>query len=97
MIMEWISIKDQPPEKEGSYLVYLTVRGRGRWKVARFNTSSPQKKPHFYANQTFSAKDITHWMPLPEPPQDPLDQFGMGRREYASKDEMLDQFPEKQS
>ncbi len=70
--MKWISMKERAPSSEGQYLVALYLKRNGRWycriKVARFGTSYPQKKPHFYANQTFKAKDISHWMSLPDLP-----------------------------
>ena len=66
--MEWINVKDRLPTKMGSYLVCIPRGSRVKMKVAAFNASANQKTPHFYGNQTFTAKEITYWMPLPEPP-----------------------------
>lgn len=72
---EWISIKDQLPPCEGQYLVFVqSLHNDGilstRMKVSRFNKGINHKKSHFYGNDTYSAKDITHWMLLPNPPND---------------------------
>lgn len=72
---QWIRVKDRLPTQEGQYLVVVCHLNclnhvRQRMKVARFNKSGEHKKAHFYGNQTFRAKDITHWMPLPKPPKE---------------------------
>lgn len=76
--VNWISVEERLPEKEGHYLVYVqTPYGdiiRRRMKVARFNKGANHKKLHFYTNQTYSYKDITHWMELPPPPH-PIDEM----------------------
>jgi hypothetical protein len=70
--MEWISVKDQLPSSAGQYLVFVKSLHNGfisaRMKVARFNKGNNHKKSHFYANETYKTKDITHWMSLPNPP-----------------------------
>lgn len=61
---EWISVKDRLPEKTGLYLIY----------EQKYN---PMMETCFYSNCSgwqygFSDSDaelITHWMPLPEPPE----------------------------
>lgn len=73
---EWIKITDRPPAESGQYIVFLKVWDRHckkffpRIKVARFNRGTSHKNPHFYGNQSFSASDISHWMPLPEMPKE---------------------------
>lgn len=60
--MEWISVKDRLPETGKNVLVVVKgevhegVLGMVFWTVP--NAES-------YCN-----KDVTHWMPLPEPPVD---------------------------
>lgn len=66
--MDWISVKDRLPCEEGQYLVYLEVKGRPSIKVSRFNRGVNHKRPHFYSNNSYSVKDITHWMHLPSIP-----------------------------
>lgn len=74
--MEWISVKDRLPEKEGDYLVYTYVEDQ---YVCRFsNINYHKRKPvmEFRVNceccyaedDDFKSSDVTHWMPLPKPP-----------------------------
>ena len=69
---DWISIEEKLPPLDGQYLVFISYIRDGniykRIKVARFNKSTNHKISHFYGNQTFKTKDITHWMPLPSAP-----------------------------
>lgn len=51
---EWISVKDKLPDTTGNYLVY-----NGAVIYCSFLNSNKQWN---------SWSDITHWMPLPEPP-----------------------------
>lgn len=52
----WISVKEQLPEEQKDVLVYLK---RGGCAVDYFIPSR---------NDKWGYKDVTHWMPLPEPP-----------------------------
>ncbi len=55
---EWISVKDRLPE-EGSYVLVFVNLGYGY----TIGTS-------LYLNKSFKMdENITHWMPLPEPPK----------------------------
>jgi len=66
MTDKWLSVKDRFPEKSGSYLasdgdtvaeLHFETRGRLRlWLEPSGKPSEP-------------IDDITHWMPLPEPPK----------------------------
>lgn len=68
--MEWISVKERLPEHGARILLYLpdpdgvpyVVLGYyGRWAdIVLSFTSNPA--------QHFSYADVSHWMPLPEPP-----------------------------
>ena len=64
---EWVSVEDELPARDGVYLVF-TMRGS-------------VTTAHFYAEKTFSDghrrsanwqgnRKVTHWMPLPEPPEE---------------------------
>lgn len=62
-MMEWISVKDHPPEKEGRYLVYVPWHDNHGWcgvSTWRFNN---YKKPNF------DDTNATYWMPLPDAPK----------------------------
>lgn len=54
---EWISVKDRLPSEDGNYLVYC-----GLLSVDSFSVDMK--------DFVFRDGNITHWMPLPEPPTD---------------------------
>lgn len=62
---EWISVKDRLPEKNKN--VILAVEGLtyqvcyGFYECSMFHI--------FYTNGAFPNNRVTHWMPLPEPPE----------------------------
>ena len=62
--MDWINVKDRLPEENGSYLTY---RGEGY-------SAGPRIDRKRFTNGVWSRKrcegKITHWMPLPEPPEE---------------------------
>ena len=67
---EWISVKDRLPEERGSYLVFepeFIDSELASWSVlvARYYETD---KTFNYNFQVLS--NVTHWMPLPEPPED---------------------------
>ena len=59
----WISIKEQIPEEDESVLI-CTFTG-ARYVATRFDN-------RFFVGATasFVEEDVTHWMPLPEPPKE---------------------------
>ena len=71
---EWISVKE-PPKKDGRYLVlnesemifdaeYSAYSGFGYWRM--------NYDPDTLAlvdSEWYELDDITHWMPMPEPPK----------------------------
>lgn len=61
--MEWISIKDQLPEIAEDVLIH--ERGLQEPYVG-WRTGESWSSYNEYMDQ----KDITHWMPLPKPPQE---------------------------
>ena len=76
-VNQWISVKDRLPEKDGNYLCYLEC---GAVCEATFDSTIASEGEEFpfgewvavYNSDTlgFTYDAITHWMPLPEPPQD---------------------------
>jgi hypothetical protein len=64
--MEWISVNDRLPEKNMRCMIY-----------GRYTKDCPmdvmegmyfKKQMRFMSNMIYS-KNVTHWMPLPEPPK----------------------------
>jgi len=68
----WISVKDRLPEESKKVLVYckngymMSVFFSHKWKA--FNHFDSQGDPTEGENHCFL--DVTHWMPLPEPPEE---------------------------
>ena len=57
--MEWISVNDRLPERHGEYLVSRRCRPKG-W-VCMYAPIG------WIVNNGYP---VTHWMPLPDPPED---------------------------
>ena len=78
----WISVKDRLPEKDGDYLARLR---HGGMKVMGFthdlrkvdDYQFKRKKPGWYEYDSewgfCERNDITHYMPLPEPPKEEIE------------------------
>lgn len=76
---EWISVKDRLPEKDGEYLVFTEQRdcfnalfeseiGDGGEFGVWLNSYHPDTLG-FLDSEWQEYEGITHWMPLPEPPE----------------------------
>lgn len=65
----WISVKDRLPEESGDVLVYnghfYVVSFSKQWEA--FNHFDFLGKPDKMA---YVMTDVTHWMPLPKPPEE---------------------------
>lgn len=75
--MEWISIKDRLPEKEGEYLCYRHsfVGCGGYCAILRYGTiynKGRQRTFYFFDSDygNISVANVTHWMELPESPKE---------------------------
>jgi hypothetical protein len=68
--MKWISVKDRLPEENDYFLCYRTNIYRGKeislYEVLEFIEKFKVWRGNGYPN----TEDVTHWMPLPEPPKD---------------------------
>ena len=67
----WISVKDRLPEADG---VFLTYYAGGAFQVLPYSAkyklfNAYSHFPEMTARLT-GMKNVTHWMPLPEPPKD---------------------------
>ena len=63
--MEWISIEDSLPEKGRDVLVYSRSWGIVR---DRYDMTLPNGTVIFNGTRQEYREDVTHWMPLPDPP-----------------------------
>lgn len=59
---KWIDVNDRLPDKSGYYLVVTT--GFYKSDRAHIEKYSINENLHWYG-----LRDVTHWMPLPEPPE----------------------------
>lgn len=70
---EWISVEERWPETDGYYLVWNKVQRK--IEIRFFHRLSPyypvETYPEIraYFGNCSNHKSITHWMPLPEPPE----------------------------
>jgi hypothetical protein len=64
MNMEWISVKDRlPDDRSEMYLVWYTKTNS--WEFAFIEHDGEWDLP----DQGWGGANVTHWMPLPEPPK----------------------------
>lgn len=72
---EWISVEERLPDCEyGAETEALLFRLKtGTVEAGYFGTGGRFRDKYFrcyhHANEGWDAKDVTHWMPLPEPPK----------------------------
>ena len=59
-VQEWISVKDRLPEEEARVLVYLD---------SNRNYTKTDTDRLINSKWVRWGRDVTHWMPLPEPPK----------------------------
>jgi hypothetical protein len=64
MLINWISVNDAMPEFDGPYLCFI------EWKQECGNIWRLQEVVSLHMNvwQVLKSRTITHWIPLPEPP-----------------------------
>ena len=81
-VQQWISVKERLPEKDGKYLVCRRLYG-GWWretlefakdarKVDKYDFYRGWKNVWYWYDSEWghlTIDDVTHWMPLPEPPK----------------------------
>lgn len=71
---QWIPVAERLPQKSGCYLVIRNFGLTGERDIAVFLYSEycfPGKNmfSRYGTNDVFYNKSVTHWMPLPEPPE----------------------------
>jgi len=74
---EWISVKDKLPEPKEYVLLWLPSVGTGCTAIGCRDTPIGTKNSDYYADSNtdwyarqyrYRDYEVTHWMPLPEPP-----------------------------
>lgn len=73
-ISGWISVKDGLPEEHADehpyeFEQYLCVTVWDYVRTMGFGTRIGDDKPHFWSGNSIWDDWVTHWMPLPEPPE----------------------------
>lgn len=81
--MEWISVKDGLPNQDEYVLLYdkyLNLTYEGKLLPSDFYYSDRGG----YSKYIGEDCEITHWMPLPEPPK-----VAMGRRDFPTSNKSI--------
>ena len=66
--VKWISVKERLPDKGNDVLTYETSKYVGVERIAIDRLGEGEKHPIWmYTTGWF---EVTHWMPLPEPPEE---------------------------
>ena len=67
----WISVEDRLPEKYEEVLVFALYGRSWRPMIGWLGDFFEDKEWHVLTSQgEFCPSDVTHWMPLPEPPKE---------------------------
>ena len=64
---QWISVEDRLPEAFVSVLVYMPEERPLPTVHEGYVTNNGKWYAHFFEREPF---EVTHWMPLPEPPEE---------------------------
>ncbi len=105
---QWMRFKDIKPKTPGYYLGVFNIKGKIHIKIIQYILQVIEDKIfcHLVTLSGFSRLNLTHWMPLPKPPEidnvkmkyiDPEETIheGMQNRIWVSKEDMIKYFPEK--
>jgi len=65
-IQRWIPVTERLPENDQWALCFMKDKSFGTFSVFQWNYIDWQWND---GNEWFDEKDVTHWMPLPEPPK----------------------------
>lgn len=64
----WISVKDRLPEESGYVLVHCS-EPKGYIRGVQYSAKNKAFNASDDSNAESAFTDVTHWMPLPEPPE----------------------------
>lgn len=67
--MKWIPVTERLPEKDGKYLVARKEGTKHSISVRKFRKEVPCWYRGYCGHWERRTNAITHWMPLPEPPE----------------------------
>lgn len=80
-VREWIPVTERLPDKKGVFLVYVKTQNKwgGYIKTTWFTTCYEGVEDHMQGKKIwydydsdfgdYEVRNVTHWMPLPEPPK----------------------------
>lgn len=63
---KWISTAERQPEKSG---LYLTYNPRRSFMTIHYSAKNKAWNAFDHEDEPKHALEVTHWMPLPEPPE----------------------------
>ena len=67
IVPKWIPTSERLPEESRHYLIYVIGGEFKEWSMV---TMAYYHKRFYYDNMEDNFAQVTHWMPLPEPPKD---------------------------
>ena len=83
--MEWISVKDRLPEKEGKYWVAIEINGRLKSDYCLWQENSrvyQDNKFGWRSREIVKRCNIRFWMEIPKPPIDWVPSPEVGKKLY---------------
>ena len=83
---DWISVEDQMPEDEGWYLCHFSD---GSIETYPIDDHYGEAMEFVGVGTTEGMVTVTHWQPLPDPPQLTTDEVKKCREEGAKMGEMF--------
>lgn len=65
--MKWISVSDRLPEYEDEVLIWFH---NCPVEIGLYNQKNEFHEEDYWTCKEYMEIDVSHWMPLPEPPKD---------------------------